>query len=434
MNNTRKTIFLLFVITALLAVVILVWYFFVRQQSNNPNINNPTNPFGQTAPSLRGSEFIQNNSNDNSSSFTEVTPGQEPLLTKIWDKPTAGFAFVEKAILINSTSTKMIKGTSTEIVTQKKATSTRMFFTDRTTGYVYGYNLENKKVYQITNTTLPGIYDSYFFDNGNYVIMRYLDDNENIVSVLEKIPSVSENGTPLSFEKTTYLPNNVTSVSISSSGKSASYLVSEDSGSSMRTIKNGKDSLAYSSTLSELKIVYAGEIPYVYTKPSASIQGYAINTQTGERLLGDKTGLTALPANNNDDFLYTTWINSDLTTSIFSKKINSVRTLYIKTLADKCVWGKSSFFAFCGVPQTIERNSLLGLPDAWYQGFVQFSDSVYLLDNKLSIEKPVFNFSKETKELIDLIKPGINSNDSRLGFINKQNGSLWMLNIKDLVK
>lgn len=428
--NSRKLIFLLFIITSFFAVIILVWYFFFRTPTSNPTINTPTNPLGTSAPSLRGSEFVQNTDNNQT---VEVIPSKDPLLIKVWNKPTAGFTFTEQTILVNSTSTKIIKGTSTEVIIQKKATSSRMFFVDRMTGHIYGYDLENKKIYQITNTTIAGIYDAYFLNDGTSVIMRYLDENNSIVSVLISVPLVAEDSSPVAITKKTYLPNNVTSISVSDSSKSASYFVPSSFGGSIYSINNNRASSLFSTTISELNINYSGETPYINTNPSAFIKGFSINTKTGERVLGDKTGLITLPANNGNDFLASMWTTSGLASFIFSKKTGDTNVLQIKTLASKCTWGKSSYYVVCGVPQTTGNNPR-GLPDAWYQGFIQFSDDIYLINNKTdNSQRNIFRFTDETSEKIDLVKPKMNSAYSYLGFINKQGGNLWLLNVKDLI-
>ena len=430
--NLRRVIFIFFMIAMIFAVAILIWYFFIKTPNNNTSINNPTNPFGQAGQSQKGSLFVFNNQNNNQNAETEVIPGEERKLTKIWDKPTAGFVFVDQTILVTSTTTKMVKGTSTEVTIQQKATSTKMLFVDRTSGYVYGVNLETKKVYQISNSTIPGVYDAYFFDNGSSVIVRYLDNNGNIVSTLSKVPNVSEESTPQPLVDTTYLLNNINSVAVSNSKKIVSYLVVNNNGSSIYSIKNNKNELVSTSPTSEFNLTYGGENLYTTSKPSAYVMGYTTNVQTAERTLGNKTGLITLPANNNDDYLGSMWSNSGLLSFIFSKKTVSTKVLGIKTIASKCAWGKTSFYVICGVPQIFPIN-VEGLPDDWYQGRNQFTDDVYLIGNKTNNENKIFDFSTETKDSIDLIKPDFNSNNDYLSFINKRDGNLWLLHTRPLL-
>lgn len=429
--NNRKTIFLLFTIGIFFAVIVLVWYFFIRTPSNDGSLVNPTNlPTGNNAKG--GSEFVESSPNnfEESITTTEVIPGQERRLIKVWNKPTAGLSFFDQNILISATSSVRGGGTTTnEIVVQRRATSTKMIFADRATGYVYGYNLETNKSYQITNSTMPGIYDAYFFNNGSSVIMRYLDENNDIISIKANIPTVLEGGTPRSLENILSLPKNVSSVSVSKSQKSASYVAPSINGSSVYEITDDKNQLIYNSPITEINLNYGGETLYSTNKTSSYSIGYTNNIDNGERILGDKTGLITIPANNNIDYFSSMWTNTGLSTFIFSKTTGDYSVLNSKTLASKCVWNKTSTHILCGTPQEI-RSPREGLPDAWYMGLINFTDNLYIIDNKSKHEDILFDFSIETRELIDLIKPLISSNDDYLGFINKSNGHLWLFKVK----
>ena len=429
--NNRKTIFLIFSISIFFAIIILVWYFFLKIPGNDDSLVNPKNlPTGGEAK--RGSEFIEGKQNEFEESITttEVIPGKERRLLKVWNKPTAGLSFFDQNILINSTSSVKGSGTSTnEIIVQKRATSTRMIFADRATGYVYGYNLETKKSYQISNSTIPGIHDAYFFNNGSSVIMRYLDEDQKIATVKADIPTVLEGGTPRSLENITNLPENVLSVSVSKSQKLASYAVQNGNGSSIYKISDNKNQLLKNSPITEIDLTYGGETLYSTNKTSTYSIGYTNDVERGERVLGDKTGLITLPANNNIDYLSSMWSNTGLKLFLFSKKTGSYSVLNSKTLASKCIWGRTSTYILCGTPQNIKSPNE-GLPDSWFMGLVNFTDNLYIIDNNTKVEDILFDFSSETKEEIDLIKPNLSSNDGYLGFINKNNGHLWLFNVE----
>lgn len=429
--NNRKTIFLIFSISIFFAIIVLVWYFFLKIPGNDNSLVNPTNlPIG--GESKRGSEFIESKQNEFEESITttEVIPGIERKLLKVWNKPTAGLSFFDQNILINSTSSVRGTGTSTnEIIVQKRATSSRMIFADRATGYVYGYNLDTKKSYQISNSTIPGIHDAYFFNNGSSVIMRYLDEDKKIASIKADIPTVLEGGTPRSLENITPLPENVLSVSVSKSQKMASYVAMNGNGSSIYKISDNKSQLLRNSPITEIDLAYGGETLYSTNKTSSYSIGYTNDVERGERVIGEKTGLITLPANNNIDYISSMWSNSGLKLFLFSKKTGEYSVLNSKTLASKCVWNRLSTYILCGTPQSTKATSE-GLPDSWFMGLINFKDNLYIIDNNSKVEDILFDFSSETKEEIDLIKPTLSSNDGYLGFINKNNGHLWLFNVK----
>ena len=429
--NNRKTVILLVSISLFFALIVIVWYFFIRSPGGGENITNATLPISDTKKG--GSEFIDDSSKDDFEeplTETEIIEGKKRKLIKIWNKPTAGMSFFEQNILINSTTSVKGTGTTTnEIIVQRRATSTRMIFADRATGYIYGVNLENKKSYQISNTTVPGIHDAYFFNNGSSVIFRYLDENNKIVSFKATIPSVIEGGTPRSLENVTPLPNDLISIAVSNSQKSASYVSPNTSGSSVYKIEGDKNQLIYNSPITEINLSYGGETLYSTNKTSSYSIGYINNVITNERIFGEKTGLVTLPANNNLDYLASMWSNVGLKTFIFSKKTGNYTTLNSQTIASKCIWNKTSTYIICGVPQEL-RTFRDGLPDAWYMGLINFNDKLYTIDNNTKIEEILFDFSEETKEVVDLTKPIMSPNDEYMSFINKDNGHLWLFNIK----
>ena len=111
-----RKIFLILSIAILFAFLVVVWYFFKATPTSNPSINTPTNPFGPGAVSRPRGEFITNFINgilgNNTANTDERIPASERTLIQIWEKPTAGYNFVTREIMIDGTSTQQT-GTST---------------------------------------------------------------------------------------------------------------------------------------------------------------------------------------------------------------------------------------------------------------------------------------------------------------------------------
>lgn len=436
----KKFFTIFFIVLTLLAIIYFVWFFFFKK----PNQIFPFIPSTNTL-TIGGNIFNQNNQagDSNQNQNGEVTQTENDLPTQslfqIWDKPTAGFAFVQTPILLEATTTDK-KGK--EIIIQKRATTTSLIFADRMTGHIYKKDLPTGEIYKVSNSTLPGIYDAYFFENGNYIMMRYLNNKTNkIESILAKVPQSYTGTVPQALENLVSLPQNISSVAVSLSGKEISYLVPNTDGSviysyTLKKVKGKADVGTVSSRLSlktkEWNLIYGGETLYAQSSPTAYISGYFIKVDTNERIIGDKTGLTILPDSKDTNYFGGMWTDSGLASFIFSRTSGSTVKTTQKTLPEKCVWGYSNKNILCAVPDSLPW-SVNGMPDDWYQGRVSFKDSLYILSGDGLYGRTFFDLSYVSKKDIDATSLQINNSSEYLGFINKKEGDLWLLLTKDIL-
>lgn len=432
-----RKIFLILTIAIFFAFIVIVWYFFKSSPTPDPTINNPTNPFGKPAENRPRGEFINSFINGlfNDNTVTnERIPASERALIQVWDKPTAGYNFVTREIIVEGTTT-LQTGTSTLVKKLSKPTKKTIeysMFVDRITGHIYGYNKDSISPFQISNTTIPGIYDAYITQNGTKVFMRYFDKDINVIkTVMATIPSFIEGADPRPLTNLKSLPDNVSSFAISESSNYFSYIVPNYYGASVYTVDSKDISTVFSSPLREWSLVYGGETPYITNKPSAYLEGSTFSLPKNTYNLGGKTGLISLPNKTGDLTLASMWSSSGLLTFISSKKTKAFTTLGVKTIASKCAWLDEIKF-LCGVPSILPSEQE-GLPDDWLQGSVSFSDNLFLVDTSTGLSSSVFSLSGEAGNPFDVVRPQINKTSSFMLFTNKQNGSMWMVNLNKIM-
>jgi hypothetical protein len=277
--------------------------------------------------------------------------------------------------------------------------------------------------YQISNTTIPGIYDAYIFNNGKSVVMRYLDgDRRTIVSVLASIPQVQEGENPLPLMETTFLPKNVSSVAVSASSQKVSYVVPGTTGSSVYTIAPVGQTLTATSPFSEWSLSYGGEELYAQSKPSAFIEGSTVKLPYFAITESKKTGLVSLPSPHGE-LLNSMWSNTGLVTYV--RAGGDPIILSVKTIASKCSWLKKSPVVLCAIPKDVPRADE-GLPDEWYQGSFLFNDTLQFIDAKNGTPYPLYTFDEKIGAM-DLIKIILSENERDVSFIRKQDETLWLL-------
>jgi hypothetical protein len=428
----RRSLYFLLAFVLLFTLAVIIYIFFFSKSAPVSSKPDPKDPFGRASERVR--VFIPSFGRETTatSSETEVIPAEDQLLNKIWDKPVAGFAFIDRPILEQVASTTVVGSSSLPSVSQIRATSTSLLFVDRTTGYVYEYIHKNLKLHQVSNTRSPGVYDALFLGNGSFVVLRMFDEAKGvIVSTVYKVPVTALSADPTPLEKLFTLPNNVTSFAVSESGRLFSYLVKTKTGSMLYTVRTDLPTFEPSSTtlyFSEWTLFYGGEMLYMTQKASAFATGYTVEVFTGKRLVNDKTGLISLGSEDEDNLISSMNSQKGLATFLFNKKTATTSILPIKTIASKCTFEKSYPSVICGVPTFIPK-SVYGLPDDWYQGVVSFSDTLYRFSNDGNTGGVIIDLKKQSGEDLDIIKLHTNSSDSYLSFINKKDGSLWLANI-----
>ena len=103
----NKRILFAIIFVLLFAVGIIIWFFFYSEKKSSPTLGETTNPLLLDNIPKRFQFIFNKEDVPVSTSLTEVTLPTPQALTEIWNKPTTGQTFIEKAI------TKEIDATST---------------------------------------------------------------------------------------------------------------------------------------------------------------------------------------------------------------------------------------------------------------------------------------------------------------------------------
>ena len=426
-NNSNRRLVLAISLVLLFAVVVIVWYFVYAKPIIAPSIKETNNPFPTNKLPPRF-QFLNWGQEDTSTTTTEVT---DPLLfplVRVWDKPATGQVFITQNILKEVVATTTLGTSTTQIKKTVRATSTILLFVDRTTGYVYGFSPLTGKPFQISNTLLPGIYDAYFYEKGDQVMMRYIDQEKNeIVGVTALVPNVQENEMALPLKNVQYIRSNITSITSNLKKEKISYVVTTDSGSDIFTLTKNGASLLTSSPFREWSITYGGDVVYITTKPSAYVEGSTFSIPQLKSEITEKTGLMST-LSSEGIMLNSMWSRDGLATFITNN--GDTKNASFKTLASKCSWGERKFLV-CAIPRTIPRTTE-GLPDDWFQGRVTFNDDFFIIDSSTGESYSFYTFKKEDG-LFDVTNISIAEGNKYIGFNKKQDASLWILNT-ELIK
>lgn len=413
MNKSTKNkiiISALIIITLLTSAFFYFWRKYAKQTVPKQAVEDPSYPF-PSANNIGGANQDFPPSAGDASQSSSVSEAELPILRQISNSPVAGG------------------------VSFKKNDFTVIRFVDRGTGHIYETNDRSLGNTTVSNTTIPKVPESVWSQNGQTVIMRYLNENNSILSFSANLITATTSQDISKNPKSVFLPSNIEQLSVSPSGDKILYLINDADGTigSISNIDDSQKRWIFQSPIKEWLASWPeSETITLATKPSSNAPGYLffLNSKTGStsKIISGVNGLTALINGTAKNILYSESVSGSFKLKYRNLINNDDKELSFKTLPEKCVWSRTEeFVAYCAVPKTIINGDY---PDFWYQGLISFTDSVWKVDTKTDSSELVFDIQKETGNTIDIMNPFLSEDDEYLFFINKKDLTFWSLALK----
>lgn len=352
-----------------------------------------------------------------------------PRLHELHKTPVAGVGFMEEG-----------RGSNHTISTR---------YLERGLGYIFETPLETYIESRIVNETRPRVMEALWGNNGRSVAVRSVDDNgEGIIKtqiINITAPTVSFS-TSTSTEKISngflkteevFLPSYIPFMATSEDGADQLFYLENGSGASIGTVSTNRasnSSKIFTSSFTEWLPQFPNQtLVTLTTKPSATIPGYLffvdVKTKAFVKIFGGVNGLTTLTSHNENFVLYSETKGKAPELSIYNTVTKESSPLYLKTLPEKCAWGKNDLYiAYCAVPQTIVPAEY---PDQWYQGVISFSDDLWEIDTRTLSTKKIMSPMDFSASSLDIINPVLSSDDQYLLFMNKLTGAPWVFRISE---
>jgi hypothetical protein len=328
------------------------------------------------------------------------------------------------------------------------ATTTLVRFVDRGRGNVYEATMNSLTITTLSNTIVPKTYESVWNRNLTAFVGTMLSDSNEkpstIFAELLKRPAPrSSTSTPVQAESAPYelkgrnFPENIVALAASPRKDKVFMLVNESGkGVGYTANFNGTSPVRiFETPITQVNVEWPEENTIaITTKGSADYDGYLyfVNPKTGtwKKILGPERGLSA-KVSRDAQYVFSSSATPNslpLKTKITNLKKGTETDAIFRTIADACVWG--NFYksvVYCGVPSIVPVGKY---PDDWYKGNVSFPDKIWQLNVETDQSKLITSLT-EAGRIIDAFNLGIDRNDNYLFFMNKNDLSLWSL---DLVK
>lgn len=416
---SKKTKIILAIVILLVITGIVGFLFFYKNQKGERGIDVVRNafPFGQGE---EGKAIVPPKTGEE---------GERP--------PAGGEAPIQKLFQIHRAA---IAGAYPFVrVASNEQEETVIRYMERGVGHIFETSMNTMREERISNTTRLKIYEALWGESGKNTIIRYLDENDGqtIRSFLLKLGGLNQGTasgeattTVVQEETGTFLPENISSIAISSDGRSAFSLlrVGNEAVGTIYDMTTERTKQIFQSPLTEWLVAWPEKDTITLTtKPSGGVPGsmYTLDTRIGstKKVLGEIDGLTTLANSDMGRVLYSKNTNRGFELYVYDTKSRAAQKLPFSTLPEKCVWGrKDTAVVYCGVPTATPP---MLYPDNWYQGLISFSDEIWMMNTNTFTTELIANPMQVAREEIDVAYPLLSPDENFLFFTNKKDSSLW---------
>lgn len=311
-------------------------------------------------------------------------------------------------------------------------------YVDRANGYIFDKTTKLKEpIVRVTSTSIPRVYEAYFDNTKNKVLMRYLKDNkvENIVGTIKKSTVPTEGRPNPGTLDATLLSNRISFVSVLPNSQKFFYLTDEGSGASgfSYDFKSGQAKKIWSSAFTGWLPDWPSEGSVsLTTRSSGRYPGHSyvldVKNNSFKNIISNVNGLTTKISPDGKKILYSSYEGSALKTVLMDVGSGQASDFAPTTLPEKCVWTKDSKNIYCGGPSNIP---LSVFPDDWYKGETLFRDSLWKIDVSTNTAKLILDSAKIPTQ-IDITIPMINDKENYFIFINKHDNNLYGIDLSKI--
>ncbi len=446
----KRNIILLIIITATITIG-YIWYsnFTAPTNTNQTEDSTPKFNFFPFGDSKKNTTPTVDTTTDN----TETPSGEAIVentnaLKKVSSMPIAGYGIFNKEVYkevepvepVPVAPVVPVKNSKTKKVVAPVAPATELIptlrYVDKITGNIYQSTVSNLDERKFTDTIIPQIYEAFWGNNGGNVVLRYLKNVKNIQSFIGALPKdVLGADAPIdTILKGTFLPEDITDMSISPDGNSMFYIFNtNDSAVGIVAGADGnKKTQVFNSSFTEWLSSWSNNKTITLTtKPGYNVAGYmySINVDKKDfrKILGGINGLTTLTNPTNSKVIYSISKNGSVALNIYDIQTMNTISLGARTLPEKCVWTKAGDYLYCAVPKYLDNANY---PDAWYQGLISFGDEIWKIDAINGSATKIIDPATIAGQEMDAVKLSLSDSEDYLFFMNKKDSYLWELNLK----
>jgi hypothetical protein len=328
---------------------------------------------------------------------------------------------------VNLTSAKLRQLTTRPIagykeIPQSSSTPASLYYAEKGTGHVYSISLETGEERRISGTTIPQANRVEFSEDGEFIAITN-SDNEPVL----RVGKIGSNNDLELLD----LEEKVTDFHLTQKGELLyANITDQGLGAVSYNLKTGSKKSIFSIPFHEATILWGEDGSgkhHFYPKTSYALPGYLYEVSGGiiGRLPFAGNGFSAKA--NSDIVLYTTTENNSPSTHIYNFVEEIDQELNSVLIPEKCFLPETGVTFYCGQGQAKSSHTLL---DSWYKGQTSFKDTLVSISSGLDFSSEIMvDTFKETSREVDAINIELNTEETKLYFINKNDNTLWLYEI-----
>ncbi len=370
---------------------------------------------------------------------TPITNTETPRLVKIVAKPVAGFVYTttlrEKKVEDSVLGIDVAPTIGKDGIPSNFERVPAIRYVEKETGNIYDLTMDALQTKRLSNTTIPRIHEAIFSGNGSHVFLRYLeDDNRTIATYAAKVPEFTAGGDGEGKITGSFLERGIRDLVASPDGTKIFYTVPFGTGlSGVLAEKDGsKPGQIFSSA-------FVGWLPYfsgkstveLTTKASAYAQGFTYTLDTASKsfnkIIGSIGGLVAKLSPDGKYLAYSNSVENGTILRVLDIAKQTATNTNLRTFPEKCSFSSVQQYLYCGVPTSMPTGVY---PDSWYQGSVNFADSIWRIDPKGRIIDSEIIRPLDLGFSVDATNIYVDDAETYLFFINRNDGSVWRYSLK----
>lgn len=302
-------------------------------------------------------------------------------------------------------------------------TESGIIYVEQGTGHVRYINLTTGEETLRSATTIPGTYKAAFSKDGEIVAITTTEEG-SAKTIVATVPHASST----KGLEGVALPVGASEINVSEKSGIAYYLITGAQGARGYAYSIGKKTSTelFNIPIRDVHVLW-GEPNYVYTTPTYTQTGYVYKIQGNDLRYVTEGAVGLMASRHGSDAVVTrktvTAEGNDFWFSVL-KTSSGEKPLGGPVIPEKCVSVETSFW--CGVPSAIDSE----FPDSWYKGTISFSDSLWHIDTENESAQIESDFFAETGRQIDVLDIGVDSFNTYLYLINKNDNTLWLYELK----
>ncbi len=305
----------------------------------------------------------------------------------------------------------------------KRGKISKIRYIERATGHVFEMDPDGQNKNQVSNTTIPGIFEVAWSPLGDRAILKY--ESHGDLNIL------SANFTA-STTQGIFLSPKIKDAVFSPKGDKIAYILP---GASETTLiisspDNKNQRVLFKSQFSSWRVYWPEDSNiFIANWPASSLDGflYRINVSSGafEKISGPALGLLA--STNGKSVLISSFdpTNQTILTSVFDFKSRLAKPSTLKIIPEKCAWSQlEANVVFCAIPLPLTAGDY---PDDWYQGKISFAD-IFTKINTATLNVDTMQIGAP-----DLTNLSLSQDEKTAIFLNKRDGSLWKIDLTQIL-